>query len=157
MHTEYQTAAARTMPNTSINHLPIWALGLCGELAECRTADAGEATHLEAGDSLWYCHAILTCLRMDANDVLSILPVAYSDDEPLVYAGHIAEAVKKHFGHFKPLDVGGIVRNVRQIVAIIQVQQQTRYPDGPDLLHLYQQNLLKLQERYPDGFPSEMP
>lgn len=157
MHTEYQNAAARTMPNTSINHLPIWALGLCGELAEYYTASPGEDTHSEAGDVLWYCHAILTCLRVDANSVLDTLPIVYSDDQPLVYAGHIAEAVKKHFGHFKPLDSAGIVQNVRRIVADVRAHYVHAYPQGPDLLHLYQRNILKLHARYPDGFPSEAP
>lgn len=146
LHSEFQQAVIRTMPSLSPDQLPNWALGLCGETAEV-VADMKAKTALtnEVGDQLWYCHAILACLRVDADDLLfSVVP----QPPDLFAACRIAELVKKHMFHFKPLKKDLLLQEIRAVVG----GAMTLLGDVP-LTECYRQNVAKLLQRYPDGFP----
>lgn len=168
MHTEYQLAASRTMPSTSPTHLPNWALGLCGEVAELFSepfvwADAGTLNArkvpkhadkyiIECGDVLWYCHALLTALRVDANSVLT----GCVPKQPFVSLYHhacsIAELVKKHVYHFKPLDTEALLGH---IINIVEEIERSAGQLGQSLTEVYRLNVEKLQKRWPDSFSPE--
>lgn len=135
------------MPNTSPSLLPNWALGLCGEMGEViEDLSFGRPVVLETGDLLWYCHAILVCLRQEADVVLSDLVAREFDwSAPC----RIAELVKKHVYHFKPLQTPNIIKEVQTIYSgCLWLLGTTSVEE------CYRQNVTKLLERYPDGFPS---
>ena len=147
LHSEVQAAVIRTMPSLSPDHLPNWALGLCGETAEVVSDIAAKRPLTnEVGDQLWYCHALLVCLKVDADDLLlGVVPC-----KPDLFAPcRIAELVKKHVYHFKPLQKAALLQEIRLVVG----SAMTLLGDVP-LTECYRQNVVKLLERYPDGFPS---
>lgn len=145
MHTEYQDAAMRTMPSLSVEQLPNWALGLCGEIGEVmQDLQNGKPVVIEVGDVLWYCHAILTCLKVDADSVLAdLVPQEFDWGAPC----RIAELVKKHIYHFKPLDKTALVQEVRTVI-----QGCLHLLGATSLQECYRQNVVKLLRRYPEGF-----
>jgi hypothetical protein len=146
MHSEYQNAAMRTMPSLSPEQLPNWALGLCGEVGElAQDFQYCRPMQIEIGDVLWYCHALLTCLRLDADAVLADLPVVTEFD--WFAASRVAEQVKKHVYHFKPLNKQALIQDIRTLVAGCVFLLR-----GETLEECYRQNVEKLLARYPNGF-----
>jgi hypothetical protein len=100
---------------------------------------------IEIGDVLWYCHALLTCLRLDADAVLADLPVVTEFD--WFAASRVAEQVKKHVYHFKPLNKQALIQDIRTLVAGCVFLLR-----GETLEECYRQNVEKLLARYPNGF-----
>ena len=147
MHHEYQEEAMRTMPSLSPEHLPNWSLGLCGAVAELQEDIEVNADVVEhVGNVLWYCHAMLTCLKVPADVVLSDLVASTYD--PMV-AGRIAEIVRKHTFRFHPLARTALLAEIRNLVAgcILLL-------GSVPLAECYRRNILHLWRRYPDGFVS---
>lgn len=158
MHTTYQMLASRTMPSTSIDMLPNWALGLCGEAAEyLQEADEANSV-LELGDNAWYCHAILTALRVDADMLMAADQRPTDTPSALLLvscAGRVAELVKKHIYHFKPLRTKEILVLVRTMLQTIEDLAAQRH--NTTMTEVYRRNICKLQERWPEGFAPEIP
>ena len=135
------------MPNTTPTMLPNWALGLCGEMGEVmEDLRLGRPVVLEVGDLLWYDHAILACLRQDADAVLSGVTAQEFD---WAAPCRIAELVKKHVYHFKPLQTANLLKEVQVVYAgCLWLLEDTPVEE------CYRQNVAKLLKRYPDGFPT---
>lgn len=145
MHHEYQEEAMRTMPSLSPEHLPNWALGLCGAVAELQEdIEAGADVVDHVGNVLWYCHAMLTCLKVPADVVLIDLVAATYD--PLS-AGRIAEIVRKHVFRFRPLDRVRLLSEIRAVAAGCVLLL-----GSVPLEECYRRNVVRLWQRYPDGF-----
>lgn len=158
MHTTYQEMASRTMPSTGVDRLTNWALGLCGEAEEYRRESDEASQVLELGDVAWHCHAILTALRVDA-DMVMASPV-HADERPsdmllLACACRVAEIVKKHVYHYKPLKGKELLSNIRIMLWTIEVLARERH--NTTLTEVYRLNINKLQERWPEGFAPEKP
>lgn len=151
MHTEYQTAAARIMPSSSPEQLVNWALGLCGEVSEIQSHPEGDTQGLllECGDGAWYCHAMLTALRLDADAVFLGTPRYTPFVSAYFHACQIAELVKKHIYHFKPLNVE---RLVQHIVHILDHIERLAFLADCTLVEVYRLHIEELQQRYPEGF-----
>jgi NTP pyrophosphatase (non-canonical NTP hydrolase) len=141
--TEYQAAAARTLPTdlSGRDRLSMLALGVVGEWAEYQAAKDTPTESEEAGDVLWYIAGLCTVLRVDLADLASyrVAPAPAMDA-----LGDVCEPIKKHLYHGKDLDkarvLGGCCRLYRDIARRLML---------PDVMAA---NVAKLQARWPDGF-----
>ncbi len=161
---EYQQNALRT---ASMNlgpqvELAVRALGLCGEASEFSEEMDPEKLMLEAGDILWYVAALAKAVDTNMSDLVSQLDFDtfqtlhaedFYDRSPeellCVTAGKIAEKVKKHVGHGKPL-ASDFIRD--QLVTAVMLVGQALGIYYISLNDAAEANVAKLKARYPQGF-----
>lgn len=146
MHTEYQEAAARTLPSRDISNLPMLALGLVAETAK-QTGWQCNA------DSLWYVHGLLSLLYKDATAVLDGVehdaPLPNPNASATWDAAMVAEMVQKWvYLHRKPNETQ-LLWHLRRIVL---AQHQLLKRQNMTVVECYRRNVEYLWQRYPDGF-----
>lgn len=147
---EYCKLAVRTAGTFESPRMALayWTLGIVGEGNELEEAYCKKNDIIkECGDVTWY-------VAMLANQ-LEIWDVSLPSQGEVVHiaAAEIAEHVKKHLGHGRPIDkefvsrqIGFILQWIREIVW--NEQKQT-------LSYVFSENIAKLQKRFPDGFSHE--
>ena len=166
--TEYQALALRTASKLHADprlELAIFALGLCGEAAEFRAAlvndCSSEEAFVEAGDVLWYTAVLAhrAGLYGDFIEAASGDVFDYDKDDTLPQSDAIgdaqnvqdsacmvAEHIKKHVGHGKPLDKDFLTARLSFLLSALAFA----CPGSLGLAAI--ENIEKLKKRYPDGF-----
>jgi NTP pyrophosphatase (non-canonical NTP hydrolase) len=141
--TEYQAAAARTLPAnlSDRDRLSMLALGVVGEWGEYQAAKDTSTESEEAGDVLWYIAGLCTVLGVDLAD-LTLYRVATA---PAMDAlGDVCEPIKKHLYHGKDLDKARVLRGCARLYMGIVYSH--------NIGEVLAANVAKLKARWPDGF-----
>lgn len=158
---EYHTSMRRTADvpgeeGVTPHRQMVWGLGIAGE--------AGEVCELlaltpfkdgliieELGDVLWYTAALAYSLgsSIDQLPEVEVHPAHTADLMLPVFAGKVADMIKKHHGHNKPYNrekllavLGGVLASIKQLAGI---RSRT-------ILDVANLNNEKLLDRYPRGF-----
>jgi hypothetical protein len=116
-------------------------LGMSGEAREIHD----EPTSDECGDGYWYAYTLLTCLEIEGID-----PVPEGTQAELYHAACVcAELVKKIVFHGRPFRDcrPALLDSARKYLNAVASIDPRNEP-GPT----FQQNVDKLQNRYPDGW-----
>ena len=158
--TDYQTRAARTLPDLRSLHasldaastvdprtipLLMAAVGLAGEAGEWVLGGHDIA---EAGDVLWYAAAVCTALGIDMAEVVVDdvdPPPTGANEAILATACIIVEQAKKAAFHGKEINEDTIG------ACLVGVLTTLRLVHG-DLSPIMAANIDKLRKRWPDGF-----
>ena len=166
---EYQKDAGRTRNTGALSQadeLSNYALGLVGECfelaAERRAWLAAHpqeaAAYLEklvseAGDCWWYLANLCTITGLALRDVVAAADVLRDEQTTTLAAnmppelGQVAEAVKKRLYHGRALDAAALVPALAAVAAwLLHGEPLT----GRETV--WQRNVDKLRERWPDGF-----
>lgn len=176
---EYQEQVARTITDDEkrmpLFYLPNWALGLVGELGELYGAVITDAyrkkeydfevvVKKEIGDVCWYCAAFCSSawLGFRLGDLLKnhfpgvslrIRNVDELLERMLLEAAKLAELTKKavYHGHHD-----GVVSAVKSHIFVLW-SDITNLADllNLDMNEILDENIAKLEARYPDGFDVE--
>jgi len=100
------------------------------------------------------------CFEQYQNDVLRTMAMGYDRDKALMVfalglngeAGEVADIIKKIVGHKHPMDQAGLVDELGDVLwYIAALANQLSIP----LATIVQNNVEKLQRRYPQGFSTE--
>jgi NTP pyrophosphatase (non-canonical NTP hydrolase) len=164
---EYIPLANVTMPKgrTREENLSMLALGLCGEASEVSVAfdnnPEKDAIGKEIGDVMWYAanliHGFLPTFIFKWKEEISIFGVVSLPEnwqQPMLRAlmedtGIIAEHVKKHLYHGKPLSLPALDEQVGNVICGCIAAARYAKLDIEDILDT---NIAKLKARYPEGF-----
>jgi len=145
-HSEYQEAAARTLPSREIDNLPMLALGLVAETSK----NTGWQSH---ADSLWYLHGLLSLLYKNAGEVLLDVtqdaPLPNAQASAIWDAAQVAEIIQKWVYLHRAPDEAQLLWHIRRMV-LSHSQMLKRYE--MTLAECYRRNITYLLARYPDGF-----
>lgn len=152
---DFQRAAERTMTNTTTNteRMQNAALGLCGEAAELMEIVGGITPILdEAGDLLWYVAQMCKAFDMSIADIPPE-DFAWDEDEALSqlwrHTGKIADQIKKHVYHQKPMNLIDLARHLRAVVTAVDILLSFTDKTIADACEY---NTGKILKRFPAGF-----
>lgn len=142
---EYRAHARRTM-NSDLDksmQAAVAALGLVGEACEFVLAPwpSTESTK-EAGDVCWY-----VAWLCDIYEIEDLKPYHADRERILIDASKIADMVKKQVGH-------GHVMPVAELQQCLEVVLWSLM-SFENMAEVYETNIAKLKQRYPDGFSTE--